>query len=60
MPKLDFDEDLVRRLSALLEETGLTEIEYESQGRRIRVARQGQVAMMPAAPAPPPTVEPGA
>jgi len=33
------DEDLVRRLSELLTETGLTEIEYEANGERIRVAR---------------------
>jgi len=34
-----FDKDLIRELSALLEETGLTEIEVEHEGRRIRVAR---------------------
>lgn len=39
MPKFDVDSALVRKLSRLLDETGLTEIEYESQGRRIRVAR---------------------
>ena len=39
MAKLEFDEALVRRLSELLEETGLTEIEYEAEGRRVRVAR---------------------
>lgn len=39
MSKLTFDEALVRRLSDLLQETGLTEIEYEADGRRIRVAR---------------------
>ena len=44
MAKLEFDEALVRRLSELLEETGLTEIEYEAEGRRIRVARNSGVA----------------
>jgi acetyl-CoA carboxylase biotin carboxyl carrier protein len=40
------DGDLVRTLAALLEETGLTEIEYAMGERRIRVVRGG-----PAAPA---------
>jgi acetyl-CoA carboxylase biotin carboxyl carrier protein len=34
-----FDKDLIRELAKLLEETGLTEIEMEHEGRRIRVAR---------------------
>jgi acetyl-CoA carboxylase biotin carboxyl carrier protein len=34
-----FDKELVRELAALLEETGLTEIEVEHEGKRIRVAR---------------------
>ncbi len=38
--KFDVDPDLVRKLAELLGETGLSEIEYESTGRRIRVARQ--------------------
>ncbi len=33
--------DLVRELSRLLDETGLSEIEYEAGGRRIRVRRDG-------------------
>ena len=37
--KFDIDPDLVRKLSDLLGETGLSEIEYESGGKRIRVAR---------------------
>jgi acetyl-CoA carboxylase biotin carboxyl carrier protein len=50
MAKLEFDEALVRRLSELLEETGLTEIEYEAEGRRIRVVRNsGAAATRPAA-----------
>ena len=43
MPKFDVDEDLVRKLAALLEETGLTEIEYETGTQRIRVTRGGSV-----------------
>ncbi|HXG78565.1 MAG TPA: acetyl-CoA carboxylase biotin carboxyl carrier protein [Methyloceanibacter sp.] len=35
----NFDKDLIRELASLLEETGLTEIEIEHEGRRIRVAR---------------------
>ncbi len=42
MAKLEFDEALIRRLSDLLEETGLSEIEYEVEGHRIRVARNSQ------------------
>ena len=34
-----FDKDLVRELAALLDETGLTEIEIEHEGKRVRVAR---------------------
>jgi acetyl-CoA carboxylase biotin carboxyl carrier protein len=49
-----FDEELVRRLSHLLKETDLSEIEYETGGHRIRVARQINVqASAPAAPAQP-------
>jgi acetyl-CoA carboxylase biotin carboxyl carrier protein len=43
--------DAVRKLAALLEETGLTEIEYASGEVKIRVARQPQPAA-PAAAAP--------
>ena len=41
MPKLSVDEDMVRKLAALLKETGLTELEYESGEQRIRVTRNG-------------------
>jgi len=40
---------MIRALAQLLDETGLTEIEFERDGTRVRVARQGQ----PAAAAPP-------
>ena len=43
---LPIDSDLVRTLAALLEETGLTEIEYAVGDRRIRVARTA-AALMP-------------
>jgi acetyl-CoA carboxylase biotin carboxyl carrier protein len=62
--KFDVDPELVRKLADLLGETGLNEIEYESGGRRVRVARGtggGLVATSaPAAPAggAQPTAEP--
>ena len=40
MPKSTINSDLVRQLAALLDETGLTEIEYESGAVRLRVVRQ--------------------
>ncbi len=43
----------VRELAALLDETGLTEIEYETGTFRVRVGRQVLAAMAPAAAAPP-------
>jgi acetyl-CoA carboxylase biotin carboxyl carrier protein len=36
------DHDVIRELAKLLDETGLTEIEFERNGVRVRVARQGQ------------------
>ena len=50
MPKFDVDDALVRKLAALLTDTGLTEIEYEVGEQRIRVSRGGvtSVAMAPA------------
>jgi acetyl-CoA carboxylase biotin carboxyl carrier protein len=42
MAEFEFDEEMVRRLSQLLQENDLSEIEYESGGSRIRVARQLQ------------------
>jgi acetyl-CoA carboxylase biotin carboxyl carrier protein len=38
------DRDLIRELTKLLEETGLTEIEIEQDGQRVRVARNGAPA----------------
>jgi acetyl-CoA carboxylase biotin carboxyl carrier protein len=34
------EQDLIRELAKLLDETGLTEIEVEREGMRVRVARQ--------------------
>ena len=38
MARFDVDSDLVLKLASLLREAGLGEIEYESEGRRVRVA----------------------
>jgi acetyl-CoA carboxylase biotin carboxyl carrier protein len=42
-PKSAVDQDMIRELARLLDETGLTEIEFERDGQRVRVARQAQV-----------------
>ncbi len=48
MAEFDIDGDLVRKLSALLDETGLTEIEFTDGERRIRVGKTVQaVAVAP-------------
>lgn len=72
MAKTPFDSGLVRSLASLLDETNLTEIEYETEGTRIRVARQitysaavapaaAPIAAAPAAaPAPAPAAAPAA
>jgi acetyl-CoA carboxylase biotin carboxyl carrier protein len=39
------DKDLIRELAELLNETGLTEIEFEHEGRRVRVARNVTVGV---------------
>ena len=46
-PKTLIDRELIQELSKLLEETGLTEIEIEQDGSRIRVARGGVAAPAP-------------
>jgi acetyl-CoA carboxylase biotin carboxyl carrier protein len=48
--KATIDHDLIRELAKLLDETGLTEIEFERDGQRVRVARQAQAVAI-AAPA---------
>ncbi|HXP77855.1 MAG TPA: biotin/lipoyl-containing protein, partial [Stellaceae bacterium] len=62
---LPIDSDLVRTLAALLDETGLTEIEYSVGDRRIRVARTAAalastVAVAAPAPAEAPAAAPSA
>ena len=56
--KADIDSALVRRLAELLDETGLTEIEYAAADWRIRVARQPAATAAVALPAPPPSPGP--
>ena len=54
MAKFDIDEALVRKLAGLLDDTGLTEIEYRSGEKTIRVSRgAGGVAFAPAPSAAP-------
>jgi acetyl-CoA carboxylase biotin carboxyl carrier protein len=48
--KPEVNRELILELTKLLDETGLTEIEIEQDGQRVRVARGGGVA--PQAPAP--------
>jgi len=53
--KPSIDKELIRELAQLLDETGLTEIEIERDGLRVRVGRGGagtNVAAAVAAPAP--------
>ena len=47
------DQDLIRQLAALLDETGLTEIEVEHDDTRIRVARGAVPATTSPLPSPP-------
>ena len=46
--KPSIDKELIRELAELLDETGLTEIEIEREGLRIRVGRGGVAAPAPA------------
>jgi len=48
-PKSIVDHELIHELSKLMDETGLTEIEIEQDGRRVRVARGTTAAAAPAA-----------
>jgi len=56
------DQRLIRELATLLDETGLTEIEIERDGMRIRVAREAKMTQLVAgglaAVAPPATAPP--
>jgi acetyl-CoA carboxylase biotin carboxyl carrier protein len=54
MPKVKVDKQTIRELAALLDETGLTEIEWGEAGVQIRVVRHSGPSAMaqPAAPLP--------
>ena len=51
MSKFDIDEALIRKLAKLLKETGLTEIEFETDDARIRVNAGASGPAIAAAPA---------
>jgi acetyl-CoA carboxylase biotin carboxyl carrier protein len=44
------DHELIRELAQLLDETGLTEIDFERDGQRVRVARHAQPVAFTAPP----------
>lgn len=52
MSKFEINEEIIRSLAGLLDETGLSEIEYESQGHRLRVSKGTVAQSVVAAPAP--------
>ncbi|MEM7442695.1 MAG: acetyl-CoA carboxylase biotin carboxyl carrier protein [Pseudomonadota bacterium] len=55
MARFQIDDELIRKLAELLDETGLTEIEFSEGDKRLRVAKsvaQNVVAAPAAAPAP--------
>jgi len=55
--KLRVDQELIRELADLLTETGLSEIEIERKGYKVRVARGGVAVTMPSAANPQPAPE---
>ena len=56
MTRIPFDPDAIRALAAVLNETGLTEIEIAEKDSRIRVVRATAVPVVAAAPVAPPAV----
>ena len=54
MTRIPFDPDAIRALAAVLNETGLTEIEIAEKDSRIRVVRATAPAVATAAPVAPP------
>jgi acetyl-CoA carboxylase biotin carboxyl carrier protein len=52
MAKFDVDEALVRKLATLMDDTGLTEIEYRAGEQVLRVSRGGVVMTGPVPAAP--------
>lgn len=57
MGKLGIDKDLIREIAEVLDETGLTEIEYEEGGKKLRVAKHAAVSHS-VVPAPAPAMTP--
>lgn len=49
--KLDIDDELIRKLAEIMDDTGLTEIEIGSEGLSVRVARGGTAVTYAAPPA---------
>jgi acetyl-CoA carboxylase biotin carboxyl carrier protein len=60
MAKMEIDEAIIRKLAGLLEETGLTELEYEIDKQRIRVSRAAGALHAFAAPVMPAALTPAA
>lgn len=60
MSKMHVDQELIRDLAALLNETDLTEIEVEDGDRKIKVCRNVTVAAAPVASAGPAVAAPAA
>jgi acetyl-CoA carboxylase biotin carboxyl carrier protein len=56
MTRIPFDPDSIRALAAVLNETGLTEIEIAEKDSRIRVVRASAPPIAAAVPAAPPVV----
>ena len=52
MAKFEVNEEMVRKLAELLDETGLTEIEYSVGDQSVRVARGGTVVAASTSPQP--------
>lgn len=52
MSKFEINEEIIRSLAGLLNETGLSEIEYESQGHRLRVSKAAVAQSVVPVPAP--------
>ena len=50
------EQDLIRELAKLLDETGLSEIEVEREGLRVRVARQSVTHMLTGGGSPVPAI----
>jgi acetyl-CoA carboxylase biotin carboxyl carrier protein len=50
MATFPFDEEALRKLAEILEETGLSEVEVENEGHRMRVARSSPTVVQAAAP----------